>query len=88
LGLVLEFVFRSMNVSVDGGETTTTLVQLLGESVSERLVSLLLSDCLSPAVPSDREQLPKFEAVLKRAEKFNVELAEIGFLKVPLYFCD
>jgi hypothetical protein len=26
--------------------------------------------------------------VLKRAEKFNVELAEIGFLKVRLYFCD
>ncbi len=77
---VLEPIFNVMNVPVTKDEATT-LVHLLGDSISGQLMSALVSDCLSPAVPSTKEDLPQFRAVLKSAETFHNALKEVGFVK-------
>lgn len=82
----LELLFESLSRTIDVPATSNgeTLIQLLGDLISEHITSILVDSCLSPALPSSQEDLPRFEAVLKVAQTFDMKLKTAGFLGVGL----
>ena len=86
--LKLELLFKSLSHTIDVPATSNgeTLIQLLGEMISEQITSILVDFCLSPAMPSSQEDLPRFKALLKIAQTFDKKLKTAGFLKVGFWW--
>lgn len=80
----LELLFESLSRSMDVSATSNgeTLIQLLGETISEQITSIVVDFCLSPALPNSQEDLPRFEALLNIAQTFDENLKTAGFLRV------
>lgn len=51
-----------------------SMVQLIGNKISNEIVELLVHECLSPAIPYDSKDLPAFEALLASTDRFSEEM--------------
>ena len=80
----LDIIFESLSHTLDVPTTSNgvTLIQLLGETISERMTSIIVESCLSPALPSSQEELPRFKGLLEIAQTFDEKLKAAGFIRV------
>ncbi|VIO88397.1 Uncharacterized protein BM_BM14740 [Brugia malayi] len=56
-----------------------SMVQLIGDKISNEVVELLVHECLTPAIPYDSKDIPAFEALLASTDQFGEEMKKLGF---------
>uniref|UniRef100_A0AAF5Q466 Centromere/kinetochore Zw10 family protein n=1 Tax=Wuchereria bancrofti TaxID=6293 RepID=A0AAF5Q466_WUCBA len=56
-----------------------SVIQLIGDKISNEVVELLVHECLTPAIPYDSKDIPAFEALLASTDQFGEEMKKLGF---------
>uniref|UniRef100_A0A914VXH1 Centromere/kinetochore protein zw10 n=1 Tax=Plectus sambesii TaxID=2011161 RepID=A0A914VXH1_9BILA len=56
------------------------LVALMGKKMAPRLIELIISDCLTPAIPADPSETDRFQRIVDSANLFHARLQEIHFI--------
>lgn len=51
-----------------------SMVQLIGDKISNEIVELLIHECLTPAIPYDLKDMPAFEDLLTSTDQFGEEM--------------
>jgi hypothetical protein len=75
VGDVFSFLYSHLNVVI---EKDVTLLNKLGEMISEEFCEFLIKNCLSDTIPSHSNDLEAYEIVAKATEGFQAHLVEIG----------
>ncbi|XP_071080296.1 centromere/kinetochore protein zw10 homolog [Haliotis cracherodii] len=61
--------------------SSVTLMELLGTEISSQAVDVIVKECLSHAIPTNRKDLEHFQEVVARTELFQKQLLDLGFIK-------
>ncbi|XP_021924809.1 centromere/kinetochore protein zw10 homolog isoform X2 [Zootermopsis nevadensis] len=77
IGDVFNFLYSHLNVVI---EENVTLLNKLGEMISEEFCAFLIKNCLCDTIPSHSNDLEAYEVVAKATEDFQARLTEIGFI--------
>lgn len=80
---ILKRVFQFIGESFDLRLTDTgdkTLMECLGDGFGSKLNDLLIKECLGPAVPTSKEDLANYDAVISATESLQSVLVESKFL--------
>ncbi|KAM3728582.1 Centromere/kinetochore protein [Dirofilaria immitis] len=56
-----------------------SMVQLIGDKISNEIIELLVHECLTPAIPYESKDIPAFEALLVSTDQFEEEMKKLGF---------
>jgi len=73
---VIEFVDNNLSVTSDHENIT----RLMGETIADDLISLLIKHVLTEAIPTDSDYLAGFSDIVNEAGKFQDKLQRMGFL--------
>jgi centromere/kinetochore protein ZW10 len=74
---VFNFLYSHLNVVI---EENVTLLNKLGEMISEEFCEYLIKNCLADTIPSHSNDLEAYDVIAKATEDFQAHLVEIGFL--------
>lgn len=81
---VFSFLYSYLNIVI---EENVTLLNKLGEMISEEFCEFLIKNCLSDTIPSHSNDLEGYEIVAKATEDFQAHLVEIGkWINMTFYF--
>lgn len=72
---VFDFLYSHLNVVI---EENVTLINKLGEMISEEFCEFLIKNCLSDTIPSHSNDLEAYGVIAKATEDFQAHLVEIG----------
>lgn len=72
---VFRFLYSHLNIVI---EEDVTLINKLGEMISEELCEFLIKNCLSDTIPNHSSDLEAYEVIAKATEDFQANLVEIG----------
>jgi hypothetical protein len=86
VGDVFSFLYSHLNVVI---EENVTLLNKLGEMISEEFCEFLIQNCLSDTIPSHSNDLEAYGIVAKATEDFQAHLVKIGKLAYMtiIFFC-
>ncbi|PNF35888.1 hypothetical protein B7P43_G08563 [Cryptotermes secundus] len=74
---VFDFLYSHLNFAI---EEDVTLMNRLGEIISEEFCEFFIKNCLSDTIPSHSNDLEAYKVIAKATEDFQDHLVEIGFL--------
>lgn len=72
---VFDFLYSYLNVAI---EEDVTLMNRLGEIISEEFCEFFIKNCLSDTIPSHSNDLEAYKVIAKATEDFQARLVEIG----------
>lgn len=83
---LFDFLFRYL-LNVTSGTVTksdddkeATLMERLGHLCADRVIDMIVKECLVNAIPSSKAELEKFREVVIQTEKFHSKLLSMNFL--------
>ena len=65
LSELFQFLGDSFDLPISETDSDKTLMECLGEIFGSKLKDLLIKECLGPAVPSSKEGLANYSAIIK-----------------------
>jgi peptidyl-tRNA hydrolase len=80
---VFSFLYSHLNIVI---EENVTVLNKLGEIISEEFCECLIKNCLADAIPNNSNDLKAYEVIAKETEDFQSDLVETGNITVCLTF--